>query len=102
MVHYFSKGEAALWLLSVLLILVSFFAFPQGNYLRLAASLIGVTSLIFCAKRKPGRTGFDDCFQHFVWYYFIFRLILWGNGDLSWNDDANGVCFAHFVGEKSI
>lgn len=57
MVHYFSKGEAALWLLSVLLILVSYFAFPQGDYLRLAASLIGVTSLIFCAKGNPVGQG---------------------------------------------
>lgn len=56
---------------------------------------------ILC-KRKPGRTGIDDCFQHFVWHHFLFRFILWGNGDLSWNDDANGGCFAYFVGEKSI
>ena len=50
---YFSKGEFALWLSSVLLIIVSFFAFDRVNYLTLIASLIGATSLIFNAKGNP-------------------------------------------------
>ena len=50
---YFSKGELALWLSSVLLIIVSFFAFDRVNYLTLIASLIGATSLIFNAKGNP-------------------------------------------------
>ena len=34
-------------------ILLSFFLFDRENYLTLAASLIGATSLIFCAKGNP-------------------------------------------------
>lgn len=36
-----------------MLILLSFFIFDKANYLTLAASLIGVTSLIFAAKGNP-------------------------------------------------
>ena len=53
MKNYFSKLEMALWSGSVLLILVSFCLFDRENYLTLLASLIGVTSLIFCAKGNP-------------------------------------------------
>ena len=51
--NYFSKGEWALWTCSMALITGSFFAFGQSGYLTLAASLIGVTSLIFAAKGNP-------------------------------------------------
>jgi len=51
--NYFSKLEMALWGGSALLILVSFCLFDRQNYLTLLASLIGVTSLIFCAKGNP-------------------------------------------------
>ncbi len=51
--NYFTKGETALWGVSTALILISFCAFDKGNYLTLAASLIGVTSLIFNAKGNP-------------------------------------------------
>ncbi len=50
---YFSKTELALWLVSVLFIIISFCAFDRESYLTLAASLIGVTSLIFNAKGNP-------------------------------------------------
>lgn len=50
---YFTKGELALWLSSLVLILVSFFLFDGKSYMTLAASLIGVTSLIFNAKGNP-------------------------------------------------
>lgn len=50
---YFTKGEWALWTLSVMLILVSFLLFDRESYMVLAASLIGATSLIFCAKGNP-------------------------------------------------
>ena len=53
LLSYFSKLEIALWISSVLLILVSFLIFDRVNYLTLAASLIGVTSLIFNAKGNP-------------------------------------------------
>lgn len=50
---YFSKFEIGLWCSSVVLILISFFVFDKSGYLTLAASLIGVTSLIFAAKGNP-------------------------------------------------
>ncbi len=51
--NYFSIGEIILWSVSVLAILVSFFVFDRTGYLTLAASLVGVTSLIFNAKGNP-------------------------------------------------
>ena len=50
---YFSKGELTLWGSSAGLILVSFFLFDRVNFMALAASLIGTTSLIFNAKGNP-------------------------------------------------
>lgn len=50
---YFSKSELILWGGSVGLILVSFLIFDRVNFMTLAASLIGVTSLIFNAKGNP-------------------------------------------------
>ena len=53
LLHYFTKTEAALWSFSVLFISLSFAGFDRENYLSLSASLLGVTSLIFCAKGNP-------------------------------------------------
>ena len=53
MLNYFTKEELLLWCISVLLIVVSFLIFDGKNFLTLAASLIGVTSLIFNAKGNP-------------------------------------------------
>ena len=50
---YFTRYEKILWTVSVLTVSVSFLIFDRGNYLSLAASLIGATSLIFCAKAHP-------------------------------------------------
>lgn len=50
---YFSKGEWTLWGSSSALILISFLLFDRMNTMTLAASLIGVTSLIFNAKGNP-------------------------------------------------
>ena len=50
---YFSKGELALWGISCALILLSFLIFDRENFMTLAASLIGSTSLIFNAKGNP-------------------------------------------------
>lgn len=52
-IGYFSKGEHALWLGSVSLIIIAFVIFDRSEYLTLTASLIGVTSLIFNAKGNP-------------------------------------------------
>lgn len=50
---YFRKEEILLWNASVGLILLAFIAFDRENYLTVAASLIGVTSLIYNAKGNP-------------------------------------------------
>ncbi len=50
---YFTKAELMLWFISVTAIVVSFLIFDRENFLTLIASLIGVTSLIFCAKGNP-------------------------------------------------
>ena len=51
--NYFTKTEKLLWCASVFLIVTSFVIFDRENYLTLLASIIGVTSLIFCAKGNP-------------------------------------------------
>lgn len=51
--QYFSKTEKILWLSSITLILTAFFAFDGKNYLSLASSLVGATSLILNAKGNP-------------------------------------------------
>lgn len=53
MKKYFTKAELTLWGSSVVLILLSFLMFDRANFMTLAASLIGVTSLIFNAKGNP-------------------------------------------------
>lgn len=50
---YFTKSELLLWSASIIFILGSFILFDRENYLTLAASLIGATSLIYCAKGNP-------------------------------------------------
>ena len=50
---YFTKGELFLWFGSIAIIIFSFCIFDRHNYLNLAASIIGVTSLIFNAKGNP-------------------------------------------------
>ena len=51
--QYFSVGERILWFASLGLILLSFLIFDRSAPLNLIASLVGVTSLIFCAKGNP-------------------------------------------------
>ena len=53
LLHYFTRGELALWGCSAALIIISFAVFDRENHLTLLASLIGVTSLIFNAKGNP-------------------------------------------------
>jgi len=50
---YFSKGELILWGFSVTLIVASFCIFGGNGFLTLAASLIGVTSILLNAKGNP-------------------------------------------------
>lgn len=50
---YFTAAEKLLWVISLLLIIVSFCLFDRENYLTLFASIIGLTSLILNAKGNP-------------------------------------------------
>lgn len=50
---YFTPAEKLLWGASVGLLLASYGAFGGQGAANLAASLVGVTSLIFCAKGNP-------------------------------------------------
>lgn len=50
---YFTRTEKMLWIASVLFIVGSFMIFDRENYMILAASLIGATSLIYNAKGNP-------------------------------------------------
>ena len=50
---YFNKTELILWSFSVTTIIASYILFSSDSPLSLTASLIGVTSLIFCAKGNP-------------------------------------------------
>lgn len=52
-IEYFSKRELFLWSGSAGMIIVSFLLFDRGNMLTLAASLIGVTSIMINAKGNP-------------------------------------------------
>lgn len=54
---YFTKAELILWLGSLSVILISFVLSDTGDWLSLIASLLGVTSLIFCAKGNPVGQG---------------------------------------------
>ena len=49
----FSKADVLLWSLSTVLIVAAFLLFDRHSYLTLAASLVGVTSLILNAKGNP-------------------------------------------------
>ncbi len=51
--RYFTAAEYFLWGASVALVLGAFWLFDRSSYLTLAASLVGVTSLIFAAKGNP-------------------------------------------------
>lgn len=50
---YFTTFEKLLWGISVLLTVLSFLVFDRTNWLTLAASITGITSLIFAAKGNP-------------------------------------------------
>lgn len=53
LINYFSKFEVLMWSVSVIVIMISFMIFDRTNYMTLAASMVGVTSLIFNAKGNP-------------------------------------------------
>ena len=60
---YFSFHEKILWFASLIIILLSHFIFGASDLLSLFASLIGATSLIFCAKGNPIGQVLMICFS---------------------------------------
>ena len=67
--RYFSPFEYSLWGISVTLIVASFLIFDRSGYLSLISSLVGVTSLIFCAKGNPA--GHVLMFAFSIFYSII-------------------------------
>lgn len=53
LINSFTLFEKLLWLISVAVIVTTYFIFGHQGILSLVASLIGVTSLIFAAKANP-------------------------------------------------
>ena len=53
LLRYFKKEEIILWSASVIGIIASFFIFDRNSIITLAASLIGVTSILLNAKGNP-------------------------------------------------
>ena len=68
--HYFTRGELALWGTSTALILAFFLAYDRTQFGILAASLIGVTSLIFNAKGNPFGQLLMVCFSCLLYTSF--------------------------------
>ena len=48
--NYFTLAEKLIWLISILIIILSFVIFDKTSYFNLIVSILGVTSLIFNAK----------------------------------------------------
>ena len=48
--NYFTTFEKIYFISSVLLIVVSFFAFKNKDYINLISSLVGITALLFVSK----------------------------------------------------
>ncbi len=75
--RYFTPAEYALWIGSVVLIVLSFVLFDHVDCLTLIASLIGVTSLIFNAKGHPAGQALMVAFS--VLYGIIsYTMAYWG------------------------
>lgn len=74
---YFTKTEIILWTTSVAFIISSFFIFSSESLLTLSASLIGVTSLIFCAKGNPAGQVLMIIFS-LIYTYISFSFSYYG------------------------
>ena len=51
--RYFSKFEIFIWVVSVLLIILSFLIFDRSGYMYTLASILGVTAILLNAKGNP-------------------------------------------------
>lgn len=72
LIAYFTKGELLLWVGSMAAIILSFLLFDRTSWLTLGASLVGVTSLIFCAKGNPAGQVLMIAFA------LMYGIISWG------------------------
>ena len=98
---YFTKGELALWGGSAGLILVSFFLFDRVNFMTLAASLIGTTSLIFNAKGNPIGQALMILFS-LLYGDLLHLFLLWGDDHLPRHDRADGAVCLDFLASQSL
>lgn len=91
-----------IWTAAILFITVSFLIFDRNNFMTLAASVIGVTSIIINAKGHPlGQLLM--LFFAAVYGYISFSFHYYGgNDDLSWNDRPHGSILAYRMAPKPI
>lgn len=117
--RYFSRGEWLLWGLSTAAVVISFVVFDRESWLTLAASLIGVTSLIFAAKGHPAAQAMAIIFAvmygiiswQFTYYgemitYVFMSLPMAAFSLVSWlrnpSDNKNEVKVNHLSGREYI
>lgn len=62
---YFTTFEKLLWLFSVIAMITTFFIFKNTDYVTLVSCLIGISSLILCAKGNPIGMGLMILFASF-------------------------------------
>lgn len=97
-----NKFEKVLWMVSVILVTGSFILSGNGAWLTLAASLVGVTALIFVAKGDVLGQILTIGFS--ILYALIsFQFRYWGGDDhISWNDSAYRAAVGGYLAEKSL
>lgn len=61
--NYFTKGEIIMWAVSIFLIFACFIVFDRENYTTLAASVIGVTSLLYNSKGNAAGQALSIAFS---------------------------------------
>ena len=66
-----TKLEWMIWIISLIIISISFLLFTNKNIITLFASLIGVTALIFIAKGDPLGQFFNNYFCYLLFDYFL-------------------------------
>ena len=74
---YFSNSDKVIWTISVALITVAFVESGGRDVLNYIVSLIGVTSLIFCAKGNPAGPALMIAFAAF-YGYISYRFAYYG------------------------
>ena len=73
---YFTKLELSMFILSIILIISSFFIFKNDQYLYLVGSLIGITYLLFLSKGIIFGQILGIIFSIFYGIIFIYYFVL--------------------------